>query len=143
MSAIMKLCSACLLGIDCRYDAGNNKNGKVLKLAGEEILIPVCPEQLGGLSTPRIPAEQRDGKVVTKEGRDVTENFRRGARETLKLARLYGVREAILKQRSPSCGVGKIYDGTFSGKVIRGNGVTSALLKEHGIKVSSEEELFY
>nr|VFJ58208.1 MAG: Uncharacterized conserved protein YbbK, DUF523 family [Candidatus Kentron sp. FW]VFJ65411.1 MAG: Uncharacterized conserved protein YbbK, DUF523 family [Candidatus Kentron sp. FW] len=143
MSAIMKLCSACLLGIDCRYDAGNNKNVKVMKLAEEEILIPVCPEQLGGLSTPRTPAEQRDGKVVTKEGRDVTENFRQGARETLKLAKLYGVREAILKQRSPSCGVGEIYDGTFSGRVIRGNGVTSALLKEHGIKVSSEEELFY
>nr|VFK53895.1 MAG: Uncharacterized conserved protein YbbK, DUF523 family [Candidatus Kentron sp. TUN]VFK55735.1 MAG: Uncharacterized conserved protein YbbK, DUF523 family [Candidatus Kentron sp. TUN] len=135
----MKLCSACLLGIDCRYDTGNNKNEKVLELAGKEVLIPICPEQLGGLPTPRTPSEQRGERVVTKEGDDVTENFLRGAQETLKLARLYRVREAILKQKSPSCGVGKIYDGTFSGKVIRGDGVAAALLKENGIKVMPDE----
>nr|VFK52071.1 MAG: Uncharacterized conserved protein YbbK, DUF523 family [Candidatus Kentron sp. TUN] len=137
----MKLCSACLLGIDCRYDTGNNKNEKVLELAGKEVLIPICPEQLGGLPTPRTPSEQRGERVVTKEGDDVTENFLRGAQETLKLARLYRVREAILKQKSPSCGVGKIYDGTFSGKVIRGDGVAAALLKENGIKVMPDEAL--
>nr|VFK20459.1 MAG: Uncharacterized conserved protein YbbK, DUF523 family [Candidatus Kentron sp. LFY] len=140
-SLVMKLCSACLLGIDCRYDGGNNKNGKVLELAREEVLIPVCPEQCGGLPTPRIPSEQRGEQVVTKKGEDVTENFQRGAHGSLLLARLYGIGEAILKQRSPSCGVGEIYDGTFSGKVISGNGVTATLLKENGIKLMSEEEL--
>nr|VFK47179.1 MAG: Uncharacterized conserved protein YbbK, DUF523 family [Candidatus Kentron sp. TC]VFK47949.1 MAG: Uncharacterized conserved protein YbbK, DUF523 family [Candidatus Kentron sp. TC] len=137
----MKLCSACLLGIDCVYDGGNNKNEEILRLLRRETLIPVCPEQLGGLPTPRIPAEQRGQRVITKKGIDVTENFRKGARETLRLARLYGAREVILKQRSPSCGVGQIHDGTFSGRVIVGNGITAALLKENGLKVMSEEDL--
>nr|VFK60752.1 MAG: Uncharacterized conserved protein YbbK, DUF523 family [Candidatus Kentron sp. TC] len=137
----MKLCSACLLGIDCVYDGGNNKNEEILRLLRRETLIPVCPEQLGGLPTPRIPAEQRGQRVITKKGVDVTENFRKGARETLRLARLYGAREVILKQRSPSCGVGQIHDGTFSGRVIVGNGITAALLKENGLKVMSEEDL--
>nr|VFK22679.1 MAG: Uncharacterized conserved protein YbbK, DUF523 family [Candidatus Kentron sp. LPFa] len=138
----MKLCSACLLGVDCRYDGGNNKNEKILRLLRRETLIPICPEQLGGLPTPRVPAEQREQRVVTEKGDDVTENFHKGAREALRLARLYGVQEAILKQRSPSCGVGQIYDGTFSGRVIAGNGVTAALLQENGLKVISEEGLF-
>jgi len=127
--------------MDCRYDGGNNRNGKILKLAKEEVLIPVCPEQLGGLPTPRVPSERRGEQVVTKEGDDVTGNFRRGAQETLRLARLYGIGEAILKQKSPSCGAGQIYDGTFSDKVISGDGVTAALLKQHGIRVMSEEEV--
>lgn len=137
----MKFCSACLLGIKCRYDGKIKPCKKVLELAKKEILIPVCPEQLGGLSTPREPAEQRGKKVFTKSGKDVTENFLRGAEQILKLARLFGTREAILKQRSPSCGCGQIYDGTFTGTIIKGDGVTTSLFKKHKIKVISEEDL--
>jgi uncharacterized protein YbbK (DUF523 family) len=137
----IKLCSACLLGIKCRYDGQSKLNEKVIKLSKKEILIPVCPEQLGGLSTPREASEQRGRKVVTKSGKDVTKNFKEGAKQVLKLAKLFGIKEAILKQRSPSCGCGQIYDGTFSGKIIRGNGITAALLKRNGIRVVSEEDL--
>lgn len=107
----------------------------------KESSIPVCPEQLGGLPTPREPAEQRGEKVITKSGRDVTENFVSGAKQVLKLAKLFGIKEAILKQGSPSCGCVKIYDGTFSGKIIKGDGVTITLLKESRITVISREEL--
>lgn len=137
----MKICSACLLGINCRYDGKNRLNKKVVELSKKEVLIPVCPEQLGGLSTPRIPAEQRDDKVLTKTGVDVTNNFLEGAKEALKIAKLYNIKEAILKQGGPSCGCGQIYDGTFSGKIINGDGVTAILLKKNDIKVISEEEL--
>ncbi len=136
-----KLCSACLLGVRCRYDGKSKPNEKVLNLADEETLIPVCPEQLGGLPTPRVAAEQKDGKVVTKDGLDVTDNFERGAQQVLELAKIYGCKEAILKQRSPSCGCGQIYDGTFSGTIIEGDGVTAKLLKENGISVKTEEDL--
>ncbi len=137
----MKLCSACLLGVNCRYDGRNALNKKVVELLEKETLIPVCPEQLGGLSTPREPAEIVGKRVITRSGRDVTENFMRGARETLKIAKLFGVKEAVLKQGSPSCGCGRIYDGTFSGRTVKGDGVTTALLKRHGIKVVTEEDL--
>jgi len=137
----MRLCSACLVGIKCRYDQKSKSYEKVVSLAGKEILIPICPEQLGGLSTPREPAEQKGGKVISISGKDVTENFEVGAEEVLKIARIFGVKEAILKQRSPSCGSGQIYDGTFSKTLIQGDGVTAALLKRNGIKVISEEEL--
>ena len=137
----MKLCSACLLGIKCRYDGKSKSNKKVLELAKRDILIPVCPEQLGGLPTPREPAEQKMNRVITKSGEDVTENFVNGARQVLELAKLFGIKEAILKQRSPSCGCGQIYDGTFTGKIIEGDGVTTALLKKNGIKVITEEDL--
>ena len=137
----MKICSACLLGIKCRYDGKSKRNKKILELGKKEILIPVCPEQLGGLPTPREPAEQKGKRVITKSGKNVTKKFKKGARQVLKIVKLFGVREAILKQKSPSCGCGQIYDGTFSGKIIKGNGVTAALLKRNGIKVISEEEL--
>ncbi|MBD3208553.1 MAG: DUF523 domain-containing protein [Candidatus Nealsonbacteria bacterium] len=136
-----KLCSACLLGVECRYDGKSKPVQKVLNLAKKEILIPICPEQLGGLSTPREPAEQNGDKVVTKTGRDVTGNFTKGAEQVLRLARLLNIKEVILKQKSPSCGCGKIYDGTFSGKLIEGDGVTAALLKKNGIKVITEKDL--
>jgi len=135
------LCSACLLGIKCRYDGKDKLNKKVIELSKKKILIPVCPEQLGGLSTPREPAEQKGKRVITKSGKDVTQNFKKGAKEVLKLAKLFGIKEAILKQKSPSCGFGKIYDGSFSGKLIKGNGVTAALLKRKGIKIITEEDL--
>lgn len=137
----MKLCSGCLLGIRCRYDARRKPSGKVLELSKKEILIPVCPEQLGGLPTPREPSERKGKKVVTSSGADLTENFRQGAEQVLNLARLFGIKEAIFRQKSAACGCGEIYDGTFRGRVIRGDGVTTALLKENGIKVRTEQDL--
>ena len=137
----MKFCSACLLGINCRYDGQIIPNDKVIALAKREILIAVCPEQLGSLSTPREPAEQKGNKVVTKSRIDVTRNFKEGAKQVLKLAKLFNIQEAILKQGSPSCGCGWIYDGTFSNRLIRGDGVTTILLKKNKIKVISEEDL--
>lgn len=137
----MKLCSACLLGAKCRYDGKSKLNKKVIKLLKKEILIPVCPEQLGGLPTPREPSEKQGKRVITKSGKDVTKNFENGARQTLDLAKLFNIKEVILKQRSPSCGSGQTYDGTFSDSIIKGDGVTTSLLKRNGIKVISEEDL--
>jgi uncharacterized protein YbbK (DUF523 family) len=137
----MKLCSACLLGINCRYDGKIIPNKEVIKLAKREILIPVCPEQLGGLSTPREPSEQNGGRVITISGVDVTRNFLKGAEQVLILAQIYGIKEAILKQKSPSCGCGRIYDGTFSNRLIQGDGVTTILLKKNKIKVMTEQNL--
>ena len=136
-----RIVSACLLGINCKYNCTNNKNNKVLDLLTEEVLIPVCPEQLGGLASPREPCEQKNGKVYSKQGEDVTKNFLKGAKETFKIAQMFGVKKAILKQRSPSCGVGQIYDGSFSGKVVGGDGITTALLRANAIEVISEEDL--
>jgi len=137
----MKLCSACLLGVKCRYDGKSKLNKKIIKLAKEELLIPVCPEQLGGLPTPREPAEQKGKKVLTKSGKNVTLYFTKGAKKVLAITKSLSIKQAILKQKSPSCGCGKIYDGTFSGRLIKGDGVTTALLKENGIKVLSENNL--
>ncbi len=137
----MKLCSACLLGIKCRYDNKNKEDKKVLALAEKEFLIPVCPEQLGGLPTPRESSERKGDKVFTQSGEDITQNLEKGAEEVLKLAKLFNAKEAIFKQKSPSCGCGKIYDGTFSGKIIKGDGITTELLKKNGIKVITEENL--
>jgi uncharacterized protein YbbK (DUF523 family) len=135
------LVSACLLGVCCRYDGA----GKTHPLAGELMtrytVIPVCPEQLGGLPTPRPPAERQGERVMAKGGLDVTEPYRRGAEETLKLSRLFGCQAAVLKERSPSCGCGHIYDGTFSGTVTTGDGVTAALLRENGIPVLGESQI--
>ncbi len=135
------LCSACLLGINCRYDGRSNLNEKVLRLAKNHILIPVCPEQLGGLPTPREYSERKEKRVFTKSGKEVTENFEKGAKEVLKIAKLFGIKIAVLKENSPSCGVRKIYDGTFSKRLIEGSGVTAELLKKNKIKVISEKDL--
>ncbi|MGB9854864.1 MAG: DUF523 domain-containing protein [Candidatus Bathyarchaeales archaeon] len=137
----MKLCSACLLGVKCRYNGESALNQKVIALLKAEILIPVCPEQLGGLPTPREPAELKGDRVITKSGRDVTENFVRGAKQVLELAKLFGIKKAILKQGSPSCGCGRISDEKISGGAAKGYGITAALLKENGIEVISEEDL--
>ena len=138
----MKLCSACLLGVNCRFDGNNQLNDKVLELSKKEVLIPVCPEQLGGEPTPRPgPKEIKNGRVVNKEGQDFTDECEKGAKEVLKIANTLGIKEMISRQRSPSCGCGKIYDGTFSGKIIEGDGLTIKLLKKNGIKVISEEDL--
>lgn len=136
------LVSACLLGANCRYDGNNGKNEDVLALLDRYHLVPVCPEQLGGMETPRPPAERRGQiTVINQSGQDVTAFFRKGAEETLKLAEIYGCKKAILKERSPSCGHGMIYDGTFSGKKIPGSGVTAALLEENGIEVIGESKI--
>ncbi|MDI6601153.1 MAG: DUF523 domain-containing protein [Thermoanaerobacteraceae bacterium] len=140
------LVSACLAGFNCKYNGGNNKDERIVKLVMDGKAIPVCPEQLGGLSTPRNPSEIKvleDGsiRVYDTDGIDVTREFYGGARETLKLAELYGIRKAILKARSPSCGTGKIYSGDFSGRLIEGDGITAKLLKDNGIIVINDEEL--
>ncbi len=135
------LCSGCLLGVECRYNGKSKPDKKVIELSRKEILIPVCPEQLGGLKTPREPAEQRGKGVFTKSGKNVTQNFKRGAMQILNLAKLFGVKKAILKQKSPSCGCGWIPDGTFSDRIIKGNGITASLLKKNRIKVFTEEDL--
>jgi uncharacterized protein YbbK (DUF523 family) len=133
----MKIVSACLAGLKCRWDGEARLCEKVVELVKQGKAVPVCPEQLGGLTTPRDPAEQRGDRVFTKTGEDVTSNFERGAEEALKVAKLSGCDEAILKSKSPSCGSGKVYDGTFSGKLVEGDGVFAKLLKKNGIKVVS------
>ena len=110
-------------------------------LAERHTLVPVCPEQLGGLATPRPPAERQGERVVTKTGADVTEAYRRGAEETLRLCRLLGCEAAVLKERSPSCGYGEIYDGTHSGTLTAGEGATAALLAANGIPVYGESQI--
>ena len=134
------LISACLLGACCRYDGASKAHPLAALLAERHTLVPVCPEQLGGLPTPRPPAERRGGRVVTQSG-DVTEQYLRGAEETLKLCKLLGCEAAVLKERSPSCGRGQVYDGTFSGTLTAGDGVTAELLAAHGIPVYGESQI--
>jgi uncharacterized protein YbbK (DUF523 family) len=148
----VKLISACLLGIKCAWDGQDiYKSDKAIELSNSEMLMPVCPEQLGGLRTPRAPQEIQgatgedvlDGKckVLNINGEDVTQKFINGAEETLKIVKLLHIEEFIGKSRSPSCGCGQVYDGTFSRKLIDGDGVTTALLKGKGIIVITEEDL--
>ena len=136
------LVSACLLGVACRYDGVGKENKEVMELMKEHHLVPVCPEILGGLPTPRTPSEiQPDRKVMMKDGRDVTAEYEKGARETLRLAKLSDCEYAILKERSPSCGHGEIYDGSFSGTKISGNGIAAELLEKNGVKVIGESQV--
>ena len=135
------LVSACLLGAPCRYDGKSKADARVQALAEEYELIPVCPEELGGLPTPRTPSERLGERVVTADGRDVTENYRRGAEAALSLCLAHGCRAAVLKEKSPSCGCGQIYDGTFSRRLIPGDGVTAALLRSRGVAVCGENGL--
>lgn len=135
------LISGCLLGLKCRYDAKEKKLPEIEKLIESYNLIPVCPEQLGGLPTPRIPAERVKDRIITQVGVDVTKEYQIGAEEALKIAKLYNCKKAILNEKSPSCGCGKIYDGTFSRNLIVGNGVTADLLLKNGIEVFGESEI--
>lgn len=137
------LISACLIGENCKYSGGNNAlpEEQLRQLKENYELIPVCPEQLGGLPTPRTPAERREEKVITRDGRDVTAEFHAGAERVRQISIDDTIRRALLKSRSPSCGRDRIYDGTFSGTLIRGNGVTAQILLEQGISVYSEEEI--
>ena len=135
------LVSACLLGTPCRYDGKSKADARVQALAERYELIPVCPEQLGGLPTPRDPSERQGARVVMASGRDVTENYRRGAEAALALCVQNGCKAAVLKEKSPSCGCGRIYDGTFSRRLIDGSGVTAELLQQNGIRICGESSL--
>ena len=132
------LVSACLLGVSCRYDGKSKPNENVIALKDRYNLIPVCPEIMGGLPTPRTASEIQGCQVVMGDGTNVTKEYRKGAEEVLRLCRLFGCKRAVLKEKSPSCGCGKVYDGTFSGKLIDGNGITAKLLMENGIEVFGE-----
>lgn len=133
--------SGCLLGLECRYKGDGCRNAEILKLAGQHTLIGVCPEQMGGLPTPRDPAEIVSGKVLSCAGKDVTDAYQKGANTALFLAELNRADFAILKAKSPSCGKGLIYDGSFTGRKIPGNGIAAALFLAHNIPVFTEDEL--
>ena len=134
------LVSRCLAGFNCRYDGGNNLVPEIRQLLEDGLAVTACPEQLGGLPTPRIPSERVGSRVVNREGTDVTAEFKAGAEAALRIARENSCRTAILKSRSPSCGKGCIYNGQFTGELVPGNGVTTDLLLHHGIEVLTEEE---
>ena len=131
--------SACLAGLHCRYDGRTNLKPEVAELVASGLAVPVCPEELGGLPTPRDPSERRGDSVVSNAGRDVTSEFASGAEAALYIAEEYGCSAAILKARSPSCGCGRIYDGTFSRTLIDGNGLFAELLLKKGFEVFTEE----
>ena len=135
------LVSACLLGAPCRYDGKSKADARVQALAEAYELIPVCPEELGGLPTPRTPSERQGERVISSDGRDVTAEYRRGAETALALCLAHGCKAAVLKEKSPSCGCGQIYDGTFSRRLIPGDGVTAELLRSRGVAVCGENGL--
>lgn len=137
--------SACLAGINCKYNGKNNFNQKIFDMVKEGKAIPICPEQLGGLETPRNPAEIKtiDGiqYVIDNKGNDITNKFEIGAKEVIKLAKQLGVKTFILQPRSPSCGVGKIYNGNFDGNLVTGNGILVELCKKEGIETINCEDI--
>lgn len=142
------LVSACLCGENCKYTGGNNYNEKVMEFIKGKDVVYICPEQMGGLETPRDPAEivgsakdviEKNGKVISNKGNDVTQEFLKGAYEVLQIAKEKKVKMAILKAKSPSCGRGTVYDGTFTGNKISGNGITVELLLKNGIEVLNED----
>ena len=137
----MILVSACLLGHDCKYNGGNNDNAAVHTFLEGKDWVCFCPERAGGLPAPRLPSEICCGRVYSKAGEDVTAEFRAGAEKALAFCRAHGVTQAILKARSPSCGVHAVYDGSFTGKTAPGMGVTAALLAENGIELLDEEDI--
>lgn len=132
------LVSACLLGVECRYDGKGKKLHELEDLKKKHNLIPICPEIYGGLPIPREPAERVADRFVTKSGKDVTSHFQKGALEIVNLAKMLDCSVAILKQRSPSCGFGEIYDGTFTKTLIKGNGILAQQLEEMGVKIVNE-----
>ena len=135
------LVSACLMGMRCRYDGGTNTLPRLAELMDQYTCIPVCPEMFGGLPTPRVPAERRREQIINQKGENVTEAFVQGAAEVLRLAELYDCKMALLKEHSPSCGSGQIYDGTFSGILVPGDGVAAQAMKKHGITVFGESQI--
>lgn len=134
------LVSACLIGKNCRYDGKNSLKDEILQLQDKFILIPICPEVDGGMSTPRLPSERRGNHVINQIGEDNTLYFHRGAIHALKLAKEHHIRYAILKSKSPSCGRDQIYDGTFSSTLTNGDGVLAEYLKKEGITIYNEHD---
>ena len=136
------LISACLVGINCKYSGGNNAlpEETLCKLKEKYSLVPVCPETAGGLGVPRDPSERRGNRVVSIRGRDVTAEYRRGGEVAVCLVRRFDCKKALLKERSPSCGSGEIYDGSFTGTPVRGYGVAAEMLKEAGVNICGESE---
>ena len=130
--------SSCLLGINCKYNGKSNYNEDIIKLKEKYEIIPICPEVLGGLPTPRIPSEIINNKVINQEGTDVTLEYVTGANKALQILKENNIKIAILKAKSPSCGKGEIYDGTFSHTIIEGNGITAKLFLENDILVLNE-----
>ena len=135
------LVSACLLGKPCRYDGKSKPCERVIALSKTYNLIPICPEVMGGLPTPRTPSEICGERVLMKDGRNVTENYNSGARKALEIARENACTVAILKEKSPSCGSGLIHNGLFDGGLVEGDGITTQLLKQNGICVLGESEI--
>lgn len=135
------LVSACLLGLACRYDGKSKPCEDVIKLTEKYNLIPFCPEVMGGLPTPRHPSEIVEDRVINIIDEDVTAQYKKGAEEALKIAKMYNCKYAILKEKSPSCGSGIIHNGEFDGGYIDGDGITARLLKENGIKVLGESDI--
>jgi uncharacterized protein YbbK (DUF523 family) len=135
------LISACLTGEPCRYDGKSKELAGWRALEEKYELVPVCPEQLGGLETPRDPSEIQGGRVVSRSGRDVTAEYEKGAQAALALAQANCCRLALLKEKSPSCGSGLVHNGLFDGGLVPGDGVTARLLKENGIAVYGESEI--
>lgn len=133
--------SACLAGIDTNYKGSSKPHPEVVHLVKEEFAIPICPEQLGGLTTPREPAERLDERVITESGKDVTEEFKRGAEIFAQIVEETGAKTCILKARSPSCGVGCTYDGSFGDKLVERDGVTAEKLRELDVELLTEEDL--
>ena len=135
------LISACLLGVNCRYDVTGKVLPEIEELMGRCHLIPVCPEIYGGMATPRDPSEIQGERVANCLGEDVTEFFLRGAQEVVRLAELYGCKCAVLKERSPSCGFGQVYDGGFTGRLIAGNGIAAQRLFDRGLEIFGENRI--
>ena len=135
------LVSKCLMGENCRYKGDNCRNERILELAKKHTLIGVCPEVMGGLPTPRAPGERVGDKVIANTGADVTAEYELGALKALEVAKESGVELCVFKAKSPSCGCGIIYDGSFTGKLIPGDGVTVELFKKHGYKVITEVDV--
>lgn len=133
--------SACLLGENCKYNGGNNLCSELVKLRDKYNFIPICPETFGGLKSPREPAEICGNRILLKSGEDVTSEFCKGAKISLEIAKEHNCKYAILKERSPSCGVNFIYDGTFSNNIIKGMGITAKLLSDNCIMLLSENEI--
>jgi uncharacterized protein YbbK (DUF523 family) len=136
----MIIVSACLAGIKCRYDGKCKSNPKIQKLVNEGLAIPICPEMLAGLPTPREPCEILKQKVISKKGIIMTEEFKKGAEIAFNIAKINGCNFAILKSKSPSCGFKKIYDGTFTGKLKKGNGLFTQKLINYNVKIKDEND---
>ncbi|MBN2259522.1 MAG: DUF523 domain-containing protein [Clostridiales bacterium] len=135
------LVSSCLVGMNCKYNGENNYNEKIINFLKDKQFVIACPEQMGGLQTPRAKSEIVGKEVITEFGENVTGQYEKGALETLKIAKIFNCTHAILKEKSPSCGVHMVYDGTFSGIKIQGMGRTAELLTSESIIVLSEDEI--